>query len=308
MKTETQIATIKSKKWGLLTWKENVAGYLFVTPMLLGLTFFTLIPLVASLILSFTEWNFVTGFKSITFLGMDNFDQLINDVNLKKALINNFIFMLVVPATMAFALVLAVIIDRAVYMKSFFKLIYFMPYISSIVAVSIVWQVLFHPSYGPVNEFLMSIGIEQPPKWLADITFALPSVMMIMIWSNIGYNLIIYIAGLQSIPKDLYEAAEIDGASIMQKFWKVTIPMISPTTFFLFITGIIGSFKVFEIVAVLTQGGPAGATNVVVYYLYELAFIHLKMGYASAVSWVLFVIIFIITFLQWWGQKKWVNY
>lgn len=183
-----------------------------------------------------------------------------------------------------------------------------MPYISSVVAVAMVWQVLFHPSFGPINHFLMSIGIDQPPRWLADIRYALPSVMIITVWTSIGFNLILYIAGLQSIPEDLYEAAELDGANAWGKFRYVTLPMLSSTTFFLMITGVISSFKVFDLIQVLTEGGPAGSTSVVVYHLYDTAFNQLNMGYASAMALTLFAAILIITVIQWWGQRKWVNY
>ena len=288
--------------------KETITGYMFVAPMLTGVTLLTILPIVASFLLSFTEWNFLLGFKKIEFVGLTNFEKLLADDAFWKSFKNNLIFILVVPVTLAVSLFLAVVINRYVYFKNFFKIVYFMPYISSVVAVAIVWQVLFHPSYGPVNQFLLSIGVENPPKWIADIHFALPSVMMITVWINIGYNMIIYIAGLQSIPADLYEAADIDGARPWQKFRYITLPMLSPTTFFLLITGIIGTFKVFDLIQVLTKGGPARSTSVVVFYLYETAFVNLKMSYASTMALFLFLAIFAITLVQWWGQRKWVNY
>nr|WP_235941243.1 sugar ABC transporter permease [Paenibacillus puerhi] len=287
---------------------ENLYGYAFIFPMLVGVSIMTLLPILASFFLSFTEWNFLLGFKRIDFIGLRNFERLLADDIFWKSLTNNVIFMLVVPATLAFSLLLAVLINKYVYFKDLFKVIYFMPYISSIVAVAMVWQVLFHPSFGPVNNLLMSLGIENPPKWLADVNFALPSIMMITIWVSIGYNLIIYIAGLQNIPPELYEAAEIDGARPAQKFWNITLPLLSPTTFFLLITGLIGTFKVFDVIQVLTGGGPANSTSVVVFHLYETAFVHLKMGYASTMALVLFATIFLITLIQWYGQRKWVNY
>ncbi|WP_246132037.1 carbohydrate ABC transporter permease [Paenibacillus hemerocallicola] len=289
-------------------WKETLTGYVFISPMLLGVTLLTIVPILASFALSFTEWNFLLGFKQVKFVGLDNFERLFADEAFWKSLKNNIIFILVVPITLAASLALAILIDRYVYFKDLFKVIYFMPYISSVVAVAIVWQVLFHPSYGPVNNFLRSIGIADPPKWIADLHFALPSVMMIMVWVSIGYNLIIYMAGLQSIPKDYYEAAEIDGAKSWHKFRFITLPMLSPTTFFLMITGIIGTFKVFDLIQVLTKGGPAGSTSVVVFHLYETAFVNLKMSYASTMALFLFVAIFAVTLVQWWGQRKWVNY
>lgn len=311
MQTQPRSVSPPSRKRALYSKRrliENVYGYAFIAPMLIGVSIMTLLPILASFFLSFTDWNFLLGFKQIDFVGLRNFERLFADDMFWKSLTNNLIFMLVVPATLAFSLVLAVIINKQVYFKDMFKVIYFMPYISSVVAVAMVWQVLFHPSYGPVNQLLMSIGIADPPKWIADVDFALPSIMLIMIWISIGYNLIIYIAGLQAIPAELYEAAEMDGATPWQKFRSITLPLLSPTTFFLLITGLIGTFKVFDLVQVLTGGGPAGSTSVVVFHLYETAFINLKMGYASTMALVLFLTIFLITLLQWYGQRKWVNY
>ncbi|MBW4082252.1 carbohydrate ABC transporter permease [Paenibacillus sp. S150] len=283
-------------------------GYFFVGPMLLGVVVFTLLPMIFSFALSFTKWSFVTGFDKIRFSGLDNFRQLFQDDVFLKSLGNNFVMLLAVPIGMAIALVLGVIISNHVYAPGAFKVIYFMPQISSVVAVAVVWQVLFHPSYGPVNGFLMALGIEHPPKWLADPSYALPSVMMLMIWIDLGVSLIIYIAGIKNIPADLYEAATIDGASKMAQFRSITFPLLTPTTFFLLVTGIIGNFKSFALVKVLTDGGPANSTSVVVYDMYQTAFVDLQTGYASSMVMVLFVIVLAITGLQWLGQRLWVNY
>ncbi|GAA4877346.1 sugar ABC transporter permease [Paenibacillus vulneris] len=297
----------KRRKRGLQN-RETLAGFLFVSPMLIGVTILVLLPILATFVLSFSDWNFIMGFKGFKWAGLDNFQKLVTDTTFLKSFRNNAIFLLTVPIYLIISLVLAIIIDKKVYWKGFFKVAYFMPYISSVVAVAIVWQVLFHPSSGPVNQFLMSIGISDPPKWIADPNYALISVMMISVWISIGFNLIVYIAGLQSIPKDLYEAADIDGASGWVKFKSITVPMLSPTTFFLLITGIISTFKVFDLIAVLTQGGPIQSTSMIVWYLYDTAFTNLKIGYASSMATVLFFCVLIITFLQWIGQKKWVNY
>jgi multiple sugar transport system permease protein len=289
-------------------WKENLAGYIFIAPMFIGTSALVLFPIIASLALSFTDWNFVSGFEGASFVGIDNFQHLLSNKLFHKALINNFILLLAVPIMLIISLALAVIINKYVYLKDLFKIIYFMPFISSIVAVAVVFQVLFHPSKGPINQLLMSLGIENPPGWIADITFSLPSVMLIMIWTGIGFNLIIYLAGLQNVPKELYEAAQIDGATAWYQFTKITIPLVSPTTFLLLITGIISSFKVFDLIIVLTGGGPANSTLTPVVYLYQQAFIELKTGYASSISLIMFIIILIITYVQFIVQKKWVNY
>ncbi|MFH5186026.1 carbohydrate ABC transporter permease [Paenibacillus sp. TAB 01] len=287
---------------------ETLAGFMFVSPMLIGVTIFVLIPIIATFILSFSDWNFIMGFNGFKWGGLENYQKLFHDPQFLKSLLNNAIFLLTVPVYLIVSIVLAILIDKHVYFKGFFKVAYFMPYISSVVAVAIVWQVLFHPSAGPVNQFLMSIGIANPPKWIADPDYALLSVMMISVWISIGFNLIVYIAALQSIPKDLYEAADIDGANGWIKFKNITLPMLSPTTFFLMITGFISTFKVFDLIAVLTQGGPVGSTSMLVWYMYDTAFTNLKLGYASSMATVLFLVVLLITALQWLGQKKWVNY
>ncbi|WP_240941178.1 sugar ABC transporter permease [Paenibacillus sp. HB172176] len=288
--------------------RETISGFLFVGPMLIGVTVLTLLPILATFLLSMADWNFIAGFKEMKWVGFDNFNRLFDDEGFMKSLRNNAYFLLAVPIYLAISMVLAVIIDKYVYLKGYFKVAYFMPYISSVVAVAIVWQVLFNPSAGPVNQLLMSLGIDNPPKWIADPSYALPSIMMISIWISIGFNLIVYIAGLQSIPKDLYEAADIDGAGTWVKFRSITFPQLSSTSFFLLITGIISTFKVFDLIAVLTKGGPLNSTSMLVWYLYDSAFVNLKIGYASAMAVVLFACVMMITVLQWIGQKKWVNY
>ncbi|WP_083676530.1 sugar ABC transporter permease [Paenibacillus sp. FSL H8-0548] len=288
--------------------QDTLAGYLFIAPMLIVATVLTIIPILLSGIISFTDWNFIAGLKSINFIGFANYIKMFSDENFLRSLANNFLLIFVIPVSLFISLILAVLINKATYFKSFFKVIYFMPFISSFVAVAVLWRVLFHPTSGPINSFLMSIGINHPPAWLADPNFSLLSVMIIMVWAGIGFEMIIFMAGLQNIPSDLYEAADIDGASKIRQFFTVTIPLLSPTTFFLLITGIVGSFKVFDLIMILTNGGPAGSTSVIVFYLYEVAFIQLKSGYASAIGIALLLLILAITVIQWIGQKKWVNY
>lgn len=287
---------------------EELWGWLFVSPMLLGVFVLVLIPIVATLALSLADWNFVQGWDGIRWVGFRNFDKLLDDHLFTRSVRNNVIFLVSVPVYMLISMVLAVVIDRHIYMKGYFKVAYFMPYISNIVAVAVVWQVLFQPSYGPINEMLHAIGFDNPPKWLADPDYALISVMMITVWISIGFNMIIYMAGLQSIPRDLYEAADIDGANGWVKFARITFPLLSPTSFFLLVTGIIATFKVFDLIAVTTQGGPIGSTSMMVWYLYDTAFVNLKVGYASSIAVVLFLFVLLITLLQWIFQKKWVNY
>ncbi|WP_433938475.1 sugar ABC transporter permease [Paenibacillus sp. AK002] len=296
------------KSRGSLQRGENLWGIAFVSPMLIGVIILVLFPILATLVLGFADWNFVQGWDGIQWVGFQNFRQLLEDDMFIKSVRNNILFLLTVPVYMMISMTLAILIDRFVYMKGYFKVAYFMPYISNIVAVAVVWQVLFQPSYGPINEILRTLGMSNPPKWIADPNFALISIMLISIWISIGFNLIIYIAGLQSIPKDLYEAADIDGANGWTKFRRITLPLLSPTSFFLLVTGIISTFKVFDIIAVMTQGGPIGSTTMMVWYLYDTAFVNLKVGYASSIAAVLFGFVMLITLGQWAAQKKWVNY
>ncbi|MGW8822827.1 carbohydrate ABC transporter permease [Paenibacillus lautus] len=300
--------TREDKSRGSLQRGENLWGIAFVSPMLIGVIILVLFPILATLVLGFADWNFVQGWDGIQWVGFQNFRQLLEDDMFIKSVRNNVLFLLTVPVYMMISMTLAILIDRFVYMKGYFKVAYFMPYISNIVAVAVVWQVLFQPSYGPINEILRTFGMSNPPKWIADPNFALISIMLISIWISIGFNLIIYIAGLQSIPKDLYEAADIDGANGWTKFRRITLPLLSPTSFFLLVTGIISTFKVFDIIAVMTQGGPIGSTTMMVWYLYDTAFVNLKVGYASSIAAVLFGFVMLITLGQWAAQKKWVNY
>ncbi|GAA3403514.1 carbohydrate ABC transporter permease [Paenibacillus hodogayensis] len=288
--------------------EENLAGYIFVAPMMIGLIVLTIVPALITFILSFTQWSFIAGIDKIKFIGFQNYVKLFDDPLFGISFRNNIILLLAVPIQLIVALALSVIIDKFVYLKGLMKVMFFMPYISSIVAVAIVFQLLFHPSYGPVNQTLNALGMANPPKWLADIHYALPSVMIIMVWIGIGFCLIVYLAALQSIPKELYEAAEIDGAGSWKRFWKVTLPLVSPTTFFLMVTGLISSFKSFDIIKVLTDGGPSNSTSVVTHYLYNTAFEGLKTGYASSMALILFGCVMLITIVQLYGQKKWVNY
>ncbi|SFK80980.1 multiple sugar transport system permease protein [Paenibacillus sp. 1_12] len=296
---------VQPKKFWNNSRKDALIGWLFLTPEFIGILVLSLFPLVFSLYLSFTDWNLVGGLSSINFVGLDNFKTLFTDEKFYMALKNNAIFTIVtVPVGMILALILSVIIHSKVYGKEYFKVAFFIPYISSIVALGAVWSALYHPSQGPINRFLISMGITEPPKWLADTNFSLISIMIITIWAGIGYQIIIYIAGLSNIPDDMYEAADIDGASRTQQFFKITLPLLGPTISFLFITLLMSSFKVFDLIAFLTNGGPNDSSTVLVYLIYDEGFRNFRMGYASAISWVLFLIVGVITMITWKIQNK----
>jgi multiple sugar transport system permease protein len=288
--------------------KEALTGYLFLLPSLFGFIVFLAFPIIFSLVLAFTDWNLYSGLKDINFIGIQNFIELFKSQDVLKALYNNLIYtIVVVPVTILISLGVAILLNDKVYFKKPLRLAFFTPYITSIVAVSVIWLALYNPSQGPINQFLISIGIQNPPRWLADTKTALGSITVIMIWLGIGYCMIVYMAALQNIPRPLYEAAALDGANNWKKFRHITWPMMSSTTFMLLITRIITSFEVFSIINVMTGGGPLKSTSVIVYEIYQQSFKFYRFGYASAIAWVLFVIIFIVTAVQWITQKKWVH-
>jgi multiple sugar transport system permease protein len=288
--------------------RTDLTGYAFILPNITGMILFTLIPIIFSLIISFTDWDFTRGFGNWNFIGLKNFIRMWTDDWFTSALLHTILFALItVPIIIALSLVFAVVIDRSCHAKTPLRLAMFMPYISNIVAVSIVWVMMYSP-WGPFTQMVKFLGVENPPQWLGNYNWALPAIMLMAVWMNIGYCIMIYTSSIQGLSADLYEAADIDGAGEVLKFFKLTIPSLSPTTFFLVITQLIGAFQSFAQVQVMTRGGPGTSTNVLVYYIYTSAFTYYKMGYGAAMSWVLFLILFVVTLVQWRGQKKWVSY
>lgn len=296
----------KKRKGMSLTTKNAIKGYGFLLPNIIGFTIFTFIPIVASFVLSFTDWD---GFGELKFIGFNNFIQLFSDEIFKVSMWNTLVFTAVsVPITLVLALLVAMLLNKGIKGIRIVRAAFFLPYITAALAVAVVWQLLYHPTLGPINQALMAMGVDNPPRWLSSTSTALISVIIMYIWKMTGYYMIIFLAGLQGIPKQLYEAADIDGASKWEAFRNVTLPMLSPVVFFTSIIALINSFKVFTEVYALTNGGPGHATNVLVYNIYVEAFKKYNLGYASAMSYVLCSIIIIITIIQFRGQKKWVNY
>lgn len=296
-------------KRNLIHPSDNLAGYLFIAPLFGGFLVFILFPVLCSLVLSFTKWNLLSGFGGIRWIGWENFIRVFGDQVFQKSLGNTLLFALgTISLQVSLGLVIAVILTRGIYGSPLLKLMIFTPYISSIVASAIVWSVFLHPTHGPVNQFLTALGVADPPRWFAGPRTALPTVILFSTWQALGYFAVVYIAGLKTIPRAIYEAARIDGAGELQQFFRITIPLVSPTTFFLVVTGILGCFRVFDQISVTTGGGPGNATMVLVMYIYKNAFEFYKMGYASAAAWLLFLLVFLVTFLQWRQQKRWVNY
>lgn len=289
--------------------RQNLVGYSFILPSVIGFVLFMAYPLINSLFLSFMDWNMFKGLEGSSFIGLENYKDVFENEYFLAGISNNFKFMfMAVPLLLILSLVLANLLNQNIFGRGALRAMYFMPYVATITAAAVVFSALFHPEYGPINSVLRTIGISNPPLWVASIKWALPTVALFWIWKNIGYCVVIFLAGLQGIPKSLYEAASIDGANKVSQFIHITMPLVSPTTFFLAVTSVIGSFQVFAEVNVMTQGGPGTATVTVVYHIYQMAFQRFNMGYASAVSWVFFLIVVGITAIQWAGQKKWVNY
>jgi multiple sugar transport system permease protein len=292
--------------WHQAKVRDNLAGYLFILPNLSGYILFVLLPILFSLYLVFVDWEYLKGFAGLKWVGLDNFKALGSDPKFLKSLVNNTVFTVIsVPASIILGLVLAVILNKYVYFKNTLRTLIFLPYVSSLVAVSVIWSIMYRSTNGPINSFLHTIGIAHPPGWLSSPQSALYAIIIMSVWVTIGYAMVIYLAGLQGISRDLYEAADIDRASKLRQFFQITVPMLTPTTFLIAITLLIWSFQVFGPVAVMTQGGPIDSTMVLSYHIYLLAFKFYKMGYAATVSWVLFAIIFVVTLIQWQNQKRW---
>lgn len=286
--------------------RNRITAYTFLLPNIIGFLLFILVPVIASFFMSFTSWN---GFGDIEFIGLDNYVQLLKDENFKISFLNSILFMVIsVPVTLFLSVLIAVILNQGVRFVKVFRTAVFLPYVTATIAVAAVWQLIFNPTMGPINGMLMKLGIDQPPGWLSSPSWALISVSIVYIWHSIGYYMVLFLAGLQSIPDYLYEAADLDGAGPISKFFKITLPMLSPVLFFTTIIGVINSFKVFDLIYVLTGGGPGRSTHVLVYDIYNSAFKQFECGYASAMAYVLFLLILLISIVQFMGQKKWVNY
>lgn len=286
--------------------REILTGYGFLLPNFIGFLLFTWIPIIMCFCLSLTDYD---GFRKANFIGLQNFSRLWQDGYFTISLKNNLVFTgLYVPMTLLFALLLAVLVNSIVKARTFFRTALIFPHIVSYVSVAIIWAMMFHPQEGIINKILMSLGINNPPGWLVSSKWALIAIVIVMVWKSCGYYMILLFAGLQAIPQQYQEAAEIDGAGKINKFFYITLPLLSPTILFVIITLMITSFQVFDVVNVMTEGGPGRSSNVLVYRIYEEAYKYYKFGYASSISVILFMITLIITLLLLISEKKWVTY
>ncbi|KEZ89756.1 MULTISPECIES: carbohydrate ABC transporter permease [Clostridia] len=294
--------TIKSHQMKAI--RSNLIGYSFILPNLIGYAIFVFIPVIFSFVLSVMKWD---GSRApMEFVGLSNFVQIFNDRIFVQSFIHTIQYaLLTVLPTLVLALLLAVLLNHKLKGIAVFRTALYFPYIASIVAVGAVWNMLFQPDFGPINEFLRFIGISKPPRWVVDVKWAMVAISIVSVWKYMGYYMIVYLAALQGISGSLYEAAGIDGANGFQKLRYITIPMLTPTTFFVLIMLTIQCFKVFDLVYVMTGGGPGNATKTLVNYIYEKAFTSWEFGPASAGALVLFSVVLIVTLIQFAGEKKW---
>jgi multiple sugar transport system permease protein len=267
---------------------------------------FVLGPIVASIILSFTKYELFTPPQ---WVGLSNYKELLfQDPLFPKSLYNTFYYVIFsVPLGVVVSLLLAMLLNQKLVGITWFRTIYYLPAVTSTVAVSLLWLWLFNPQWGLINTLLGMVGIKQGPGWLVDARWSKPALILTSIW-GVGGSIVIYLAGLQSVPQQLYEAAEVDGANWWHKFWKITIPMISPVIFFNVIVSTIGAFQVFAQAYIITGGGPVDSTLFYVLYLFRNAFLLLRMGYAAAMAWILFIIVLILTLIQFRFANRWVYY
>lgn len=276
-------------------------AWFLLTPNILGFLLFTLVPVAATFILSFTNYDMLTSPK---FIALDNYIQLAKDPVVRQVTFNTIIYTIIsVPVGMTLALVLAVLLDQEILFKKFYRGAYFLPSIVSMVVVSIVWQWLLNTDYGLINYFLSMFGIKKI-NWLTSSSTSLISIAIVGIWKRLGYDMVIFLSGLQGISNTYYEASKLDGASTLQQFRYITVPLLKPTTFFVFIMGIISSFQVFDQVMLMTAGGPGRSSSVLVHYLYQNAFVYFDLGYACAIAYLLFAIILIITAINMRAEKR----
>lgn len=285
--------------------REALFGYLFILPNTVGLIVFFILPVLAAFVLGFLSWDLIQAPK---WVGFSNYTTLVHDPLFWNGVWTTIYYTLVsVPISIVLSLLLAVAVNTGLRERNLYRIAYFMPYVSMPVALALVWKWIYDPQFGLLDNILGTLGLPQPP-WLDDPVWAMPALIIMAVWGSLGYNMIVFLAGLQSISAELYEAASIDGAGHIGRFFSITLPLISPATFFVLIISMINSFQVFDQIYIMTQGGPGDATRTLGMQIYENAFQYFKMGYATAFAWALFALIMMVTLLQIFVQKRWVHY
>lgn len=297
--------------------RHDRGAWLFLLPNAAGFLTFTLLPVLAAFLLSFTRWDAVESWRGIHFIGLGNYAEILGSTRTPQGLVphdeyfwrymyNTVFLMLGIPLGMALSFVCALLMNQNLRGITLYRAIFFLPTVCSTVAVAVVWRWVYDADWGLLNQGLQMVGVANPPRWLLDPSWAKPALILMGLWMGVGgYNCVLYLAGLQNIPQELYEAAELDGANWWHRTTHVTWPMLAPTSFFILVMSLISGFQGhFVAIHVLTGGGPAGATTNLLYYIYQSAFNHQKMGYACALAMILFVIIFLCTMVQWRLAKR----
>ncbi|WP_409341564.1 carbohydrate ABC transporter permease [Paenibacillus sp. MBLB4367] len=294
-----------AKKRKSITTKDWFWGYVMIAPLMIGLLVFYIWPVVQTFFYTFTDWG---AFGNYTWAGLDNYKKLGDDPSLLRAFRNTLIYIIsMVPISIFLSILIATLLNQKIKGLTIYRTIYFLPVVTMPAAVAMVWKWLYNADYGLINYALSFIGIKGP-KWLTDPNIALFSVVIVAVWSSIGHNMVIFLSGLQGISSSYYEAAEIDGAGPFTKFFQITLPLLSPTIFFVAVLGLINAFQVFDIIFLMVGNITIEATQSVVYLFFKYAFMLNQKGYAATVAVVLFAIIMIVTYVQMKLQKKWVHY
>lgn len=287
--------------------KKTAAGWLFVLPSLLAFSLFMFLPIILGFWYSLTDYTGLS--RDYRFIGFQNYLKMFGDRYFRVSIVNNCIYAVLYSLfTMLCSLGLATLLHNLSRFRKLFRTVFFLPYITSMVSVAVIWKMIFNPAGGPLNTILEQIGIHNPPQWLASTDWALYAVVIVSVWKTCGYYMLIFLAGLQNISESLYESAALDGAGRWKQYFKITLPMITPTIFLNMVLITISSFQVFDLINVMTEGGPGMSTNVLSYRIYYEGFKRMDMGYASAIAYFLFGILLIITLLQFALQKRWVHY
>lgn len=295
---------MRNRRWQRL--QATVNAYLYLAPTLLGLLIFSAGAIIASFFISFTNWQLVLP---PVWVGLRNYTNLLELPEFWQVLRNTVYYTVgYVPLAVSLPLFMAMLVNQKLKGITFFRTTYFLPVVTSGVAIALVWGWMYNPSFGVINFLLDTLFGIEGPRWLSDPAWAMPALILIGVWHSIGYNMVIYLAGLQGIPQELYEAGRMDGAGWWGQFWGITLPLITPTIFFILVLSIIGSFQVWTITYLLTQGGPANATLTLSYYIYQQGFQWFHMGFAASLAYVLFAIVFVVTMIQFRLQKQWVFY
>jgi ABC-type sugar transport system permease subunit len=282
--------------------RPTLTGWSFILPNFLGFALLTLVPMVFGLALSFMDWS---PWGDPEWVGFENFERMFRSSTFWIALWNTTYYAAGhIPLTIVVSLGLALLLNRTLSGLGFFRTAFFLPYVTSLVAVAVVWNMLFNPTSGPVNQFLQLVGVTDPPGWTSSTAWAMPAVIVASVWRDMGYYMVLFLAGLQTIPTELYEAARVDGANAWQRFWNITLPGLRPTTFFVLIMCTVASFKVFDLIVVMTDGGPGRATKVLSQLIYEEGIREGRFGLASAISLVLFVLVAGFTVIQFLLQRR----